>query len=183
MGFKSVSSSFMLAMELFSLVAVHVKAQPANPANREYGRTTLIRKTNVANPANSTPSNSTPSNTSPVREYGSQSLIKASANSKDSDYQTYVDGLEKKISNVQGPKKFLGQVIVNFTINKNGTISNARVARSSNMPQIDTAALAAAQTAGPFGVMPKSRTKPIIVEITFDGTSSSTTTHALVKNP
>jgi TonB family protein len=178
MGFKSLSSSFMIASGLLSLAAVHVEAQPANPANREYGRTSLIRKTNVANPANSTPSNS-----APVREYGTQSLIKANANSNDSDYQTYVDGLEKKISSVQGPKKFLGQVIVNFTINKNGTISNAKVAKSSNMPQIDTAALAAAQTAGPFGVMPKSRTKPIIVEVTFDGTSSSTTTHALVKNP
>jgi TonB family protein len=148
-----------------------VEAQTADPANREYGRTTLIKK----------PSVTTPANPSSVREYGT-SPTKTSVNSNDSDYQSYVDNLEKKFSNVQGPQKFLGQVGITCTVSKNGTVSDAKVFKSSQMPQIDTAALSAVKAAGPFGAMPKYRTKPVTVQVTFDGTSSNTTTHAVVKN-
>ena len=157
-----------------------VESQPANPANREYGRTTLIKKTTVATPSSNSVVPS--SNSSSIREYSSQSLTKTTANSNDSDYQSYVDNLEKKFSNLHGPQKFLGQVAITCTVNKNGTVSDAKVSKSSQMPQIDTAALSAVKAAGPFGAMPKYRTKPVTVQVTFDGTSSNTTTHAVVKN-
>ncbi|MBI2811616.1 MAG: TonB family protein [Candidatus Melainabacteria bacterium] len=156
-------------------LSMRVEAQTANPANREYGRTTLIKKTSVPTPGKPVADS--------VREYGTQSLTKASSNSNDSDYHSYVDNLERKLSTVQGPQKFLGQVVVSFLVNKNGMVTDAKIVKSSQMPQIDTSALAAAKAAGPFGVMPKYRTKPVTVELTFDGTSSSTTAHGSVKNP
>ncbi len=166
---------WFLALAPMFLLSGRAGAQTTNPANREYGRTTLIKKTSVPTPGKPVADS--------VREYGSQSLTKTAANSNQSDYHSYVDNLEKKLSTVQGPQKFLGQVIVSFLVNKGGIVTDAKIVKSSQMPQIDTAALAAAKAAGPFGAMPKYRTKPVTVELTFDGTSSSTTAHGSVKNP
>ncbi|CAN5266932.1 hypothetical protein BH10CYA1_BH10CYA1_36390 [soil metagenome] len=171
---KVNSLIWSLALAPICFTSVRVEAQTANPANREYGRTTLLKKTSVTTPGK--PGDS-------VREYGTQKLSKTSGNSIEADYHSYVDNLEKKLSTVQGPQKFLGQVVVSFLVNKSGTVTDAKIVKSSQMPQIDTAALAAAKAAGPFGTMPKYRTKPVKVELTFDGTSSSTTAHGSVKNP
>ncbi|MBS1955046.1 MAG: TonB family protein [Cyanobacteria bacterium SZAS-4] len=171
---KVYSAAVLLALISWCALAACVDAQSSNPANREYGRTTLVKKTSVPTAVKQTES---------VREYGSQSLTKSSAASNEADYHSYVDNLERKLSTVQGPKKFLGQVVVSFVVNKTGNVQDVKVVKSSQMPQIDTAAMAAAKAAGPFGAMPKSRTKPVLVELTFDGTSSSTTAHGSVKNP
>jgi TonB family protein len=179
-GLKFTKFGAPVILTLISVWILPVESQPANPANREYGRTTLIKKTSVANPSNNNVAPS--SNSSSVREYTSHSLTKASGNAND-EYQSYVDNLEKKLSNVQGPQKFLGQIAVTCLVGKNGTISDAKVSKSSQMPQVDAAALKAVQAAGPVAPMPSYRNKPVMVQVTFDGTSSSTTTHAVVKNP
>ncbi len=171
---KVNGSVVLLALIPMCVLAVRVDAQTANPANREYGRTTLIKKTSVPTSGKQAES---------VREYGTQSLPKSSGTSNEADYHSYVDNLEKKLSTVQGPQKFLGQVVVSFLVNKNGSVTDVKIVKSSQMPQIDTAAMAAAKAAGPFGAMPKYRIKPVLVELTFDGTSSSTTAHGSVKNP
>lgn len=171
---KVRNSALLLALGLGCVVPTRAEAQPANPANREYGRTTLIKKTSAPNAAKPAES---------VREYGTASLTKSSGNSTESDYHSYVDNLERKLSTISGPTKFLGQVILSFLINKNGSVSDVKIVKSSQMPQIDTAAMAAAKAASPFAILPKTRTKPLLVELTFDGTSSSTTAHGSVKNP
>lgn len=167
-------SAVLLGLIPICVLTMRAEAQTANPANREYGRTTLIKKTSVSAPGKQAES---------VREYGAQSLIKNNGSANESDYHSYVDNLEKKLSTVQGPQKFLGQVVVSFLVNKSGNVTDVKIVKSSQMPQIDTAAMAAAKAAGPFGAMPKYRTKPVLVELTFDGTSSSTTAHGSVKNP
>ncbi len=171
---KVNSSVVLLGLIPIVVLTVRAEAQTANPANREYGRTTLIKKTSVSTAGKQTES---------VREYGTQSLTKGNSAANESDYHSYVDSLERKLSTVQGPQKFLGQVVVSFLVNKSGNVTDVKIVKSSQMPQIDTAAMATAKAAGPFGVMPKYRTKPVLVELTFDGTSSSTTAHGSVKNP
>ena len=171
---KVNSSVTLTALFSLTLLSVQASAQTPNPANREYGRTTLIKKTSVSTTGKQGES---------VREYGTQSVTKNSNNTKEADYHSYVDNIERKLSTVEGPKKFLGQVVVSFLVNPNGSVTDVKIVKSSQMQQIDTAAIAAAKAAAPFGAMPKNRTKPVTVELTFDGTSSSTTSHGSVKNP
>jgi TonB family protein len=112
-----------------------------------------------------------------VKEYGTPSspVTKPGAVPY-TDIGPYMPNLEKKIS-AHSPQHFLGTVVVNFKLNKNGSVSDVKVGKSSGMPQIDDTAVSAVKTSAPFDALPSGVKKFVDIKMTFDGTSTGTACH------
>lgn len=83
-------------------------------------------------------------------------------------------------SNWNPPSQFKSPLTIGFTIYRNGTISDVKVLRSSNVPIIDRMALETIKKSAPFSPLPKSlrevvfATEPATQKrftCTFDGTT------------
>jgi TonB family protein len=114
-----------------------------------------------------------------VTEYGPKpGLTKNATAAVQSDLAPYLAALERKIGD-RGPKKFIGQVAINFTLDKSGSVTNTKLAKSSGMPQIDSAAMTAIKTSAPFDPLPSGAGKTVDVQVSFEGTSQTSTCHAI----
>lgn len=59
-------------------------------------------------------------------------------------------------SQLADPSASMGRsVVVTFTVHRDGSVSNARVARSSGVPSLDLSAIQAVQRVGAFGPLPR----------------------------
>jgi len=121
-----------------------------------------------------------PLNAQNVTEYGPQQskIEKTGSLAVSSDFRPYLGGVETKISS-RGPTKFLGRVVVNFKINKNGSASDIKLIQSSGMAQIDTAAIDAVKNSAPFAALPADAGKSVDIKFSFEGTSKGSTGHAI----
>lgn len=115
-----------------------------------------------------------------VYEYGTnQSKIsKTGYGTPSTDFGRYLAGVESKITN-RGPYKFIGSVVITFTINKDGSLAASKISQSSTMPQIDQAALDAVKHSAPFGALPTDAGKSVNIQFTFEGTSQRTAGHVV----
>lgn len=115
-----------------------------------------------------------------VTEYGATTTkIDGSGTAvSSSDFRRYLNGLQEKIAQ-KAPQKFIGQATITFKINKNGSVSDAKVVKSSGMPQIDDKALAAVNTSAPFAALPTDAGASAEIQFSFDGTSKGTNVHAI----
>jgi len=114
-----------------------------------------------------------------VTEYGAASGMNKSTSADNSvNLGAYLNELEGKI-NGRSPQKFLGQVIINFRILKDGSITGLKLVRSSGMQQIDATALDAIKSSAPFAPISSGVAKD--VQYTFDSTSAGTRGHGIFK--
>jgi TonB family protein len=90
----------------------------------------------------------------------------------------YLSELEAKV-NEHAPQKFLGQVVINFRVLKDGSVTGLKLVRSSGMAQIDATALNAIKSSTPFA--PIASGVPKDVQYTFDSTSAGTRGHGIFK--
>jgi periplasmic protein TonB len=90
-----------------------------------------------------------------------------------SDY--YMAGVQRKVWQIwlqQIKQTFPQPVIVSFTLNPDGSVSNVQVAQSSGVAMIDLAARRAVQTAAPFSPFPKDyANRPLTIQARFTPTS------------
>jgi TonB family protein len=105
-----------------------------------------------------------------VREYGGRGVDNST------DLGAYLSNVQAKVNEL-GPKKFLGQIVINFHVHKDGSISAVKMLRSSGMPQIDATAVDAIKKSAPFEKISSGLEKD--VQYTFDSTSSGTTGRAV----
>jgi protein TonB len=114
-----------------------------------------------------------------VTEYGAASGLKKSTSADNAvNLGAYLSDLEAKV-NERAPHKFLGQVVINFHIEKNGSITGLKLLRSSGMQQIDATALDAIKGSAPFPPISSGVGKD--VQYTFDSTSAGTRGHGIFK--
>jgi TonB family protein len=132
---------------------------------KEYGKET----THHVNTNNGAPFVFAGQNTQ-VREYGGRGVDNST------DLGAYLSEVQAKVNQL-GPKKFLGQVVINFHIAKDGSISGIKMLRSSGMAQIDATAVDAIKKSAPFQRISSGMEKE--VQYTFDSTSSGTTGRAV----
>ncbi|HEY9777073.1 MAG TPA: energy transducer TonB [Planktothrix sp.] len=113
-----------------------------------------------------------------VTEYGPKAGTRNTTAAATTDLTAYLQVLEQKVGGA-GPKKFIGQVTVSFTVDKSGAVSNIKLTKSSGMPQIDAAATSAVKSSAPFSALPSGAGNSADVQVIFAGTSQSSTCHAI----
>ncbi len=155
---------YLLIAAIFVYSSPHC-AFSQNGQVKEYGGNGLIRSSAQPTPAFD-------GQHEQIKEYGnakSHSQVQTSLNTiTDSAFLRQLESSLKEKS----PRKFLGQVTVEFRLLPNGKIDHLQVARSSGMPQIDNTASDAIKSSSPFSL---SNSKvPRTVRVLFVGTSADT---------
>lgn len=86
------------------------------------------------------------------------------------DFGPYMEALGSKIKRHWHPPKSseTKKVVMFFKVSRDGIVSNSRVQKSSGVPSVDAAAVAALKEAQPFAPLPHGAPKNVDVDFSFD---------------
>jgi len=143
-------------------------------------RPSRLLENNVQPPPNAIPYGAGGAPTIPVTSFaigagntqGGLSFNGAAGGDFGSRFKWYVDGVQRRVSgnwlqsSINPALGYAPRVIVNFTILRDGTITNIQITQSSNDSSVDTSAIRALQASSPLGRLP-SEYSGSTVNVTF----------------
>jgi TonB family protein len=107
---------------------------------------------------------------SPPEAKKARSGVSKSSESEDVDFGPYMANLQRSIKKHWFPPKGneSKRVVVVFDVLADGTALNAKIQRSSGVPQADKAALKAINDGSPYAALPAGAPKSVAIEFSFD---------------